>query len=168
MEFTTDLSALDWLPGVLIDKPRPSPLLLRHLLPDGFSGYYSLLPVVGIIPDFPFDLVKPEKTSIQQLNQNATIWTQYGVHTPGRKPVYQPTTFQALAARFRLPYTYRLFHDLPWRKAGFNTLSEQTQGQLASLLDELAPAVKLNLYVEDAVRWGPQVHEVLPTGEEVV
>lgn len=147
MNYTTDLSAVRWLNPAYYAGPAAEPLKVKHLLPPHYEQYLALLPAVGLIADFPFEQVRPDDASIAQLNRNVAIWTQHGVYTSNRSPDYQPTTFQQLAARFELPCDLSLTKRLPWAKRGFAVLDDPTAARLLQLLNGLAAATKLNLYV---------------------
>ncbi|GAB2939994.1 hypothetical protein GCM10027048_00270 [Hymenobacter coalescens] len=168
MEYTADLSTVRWLNPAYYFGPADEPLKVKHLIPVAYEQYLTLLPVVGIIADFPFGEVQPDSTAIDQINRNVAIWTQHGVYISDRTPHYQSTTFRQLAARFELPYDMSLVNRLPWGRRGFAILEEPSAARLRTLLNGLAAATKLNLYVEDYWRWGPQMHHVLPTDDEVL
>ncbi|WP_400190623.1 hypothetical protein [Hymenobacter sp. B81] len=168
MEYTTDLEPVQWLKQNPAARAATEPLLVKHLLPERYPYIRALLPAVGIIEGFPFDQVKPDSSRIEQINRNVAIWTQHDVYRAGRTPVYQPTSFRQLAARFALPYNLDLLGKLLWRTLGFATLAEPTAAVLLDLLLQLAPATTLNLYVEDSWRWGPEFTPILPTDEEVL
>lgn len=168
MDYTLDLSAVRWLRPAYYAGPAAEPLQVKHLLPPHYEQYLALLPAVGLLADFPFEQVRPDSTAIDQLNRNVAIWTHYGVYTLNRSPDYQPTTFRQLAARFGLPYALSLVGQLPWAKRGFAVLDEPTAARLLMLLNALAVTTRLNLYVEDYWRWGPQMHQVLPSDDDVL
>lgn len=168
MEFTTDLSALGWLKPVFYSRAAWEALRVKHMLPESYEQYFELLPAVGILEDFPFEQVQPHSAAIDQINRNVAIWTRYGVYLAGRQPAYQPTTFRQLATQFGLSFDENLVRQLPWGKRGFATLNELTANRLRHLLQQLAPAVRLTLYIEDYWRYGPMTGQLLPTDDEVL
>ena len=166
MNYSTDLSIITWLE---IDEERiyNSPQRrVADVLPDIFSAYTALLPAVGIIEGFPFEQINICKSTIAQINTNASIWKQYGVFSAHQTPDYKLTKFSDLAVQFGVTYDANVIKRLEWGTQGFAVKWEQTASNLLLLLRELAQCATLNLYVVDYYRY--EAIEVLPSSDQVV
>ncbi|RPD44571.1 hypothetical protein DNI29_20785 [Hymenobacter sediminis] len=166
MDYSTDLSVVDWLQ---INEERIYGnrfLQVTDLLPNLFATYTALLPSVGIIEGFPFEQVNLKNPSIAQLNKNAAIWAEYGIYNAQYTPTYTPTCFSDLATQFNLPYNNTLLARLEWQKRGFAIQWEQTASNLMNLLKAVAPDSQLLLYVVDYYRWA--AIDELPSADQVV
>jgi|GEM_PF-6813646 len=169
MNFTTDRAALRWATGNATSPEDKQPLKIKRLFPEEYKAYFALLPVVGIIDDFPFSEVQPNALSIEQTNRNAKIWTRYNIYSAHASPAYRGTNFRELAALFDLPSDYQLaaLKKLPWNKKGFDALEDETYSTIGALLKSIAHSAVLNLYIEDAAHYC-EVYNLLPTPEEVI
>ncbi|WP_324678610.1 hypothetical protein [Hymenobacter sp. GOD-10R] len=167
MDYTTDLSALEWLRGSVSDRSDTESLKVKHLLPNTYSAYIALLPSVGIIDGFPFNKVDPNAISIGQINANVRVWNEYGIYSSNSTPNYSKTSFSDLAKLFELPYSMSMQKTLPWGKRGFSILEQDTLYNLRGILNQVFPNNKVNLYLEDYWRWY-EVYNLLPHSEEVI
>ncbi|NVO33038.1 hypothetical protein HW554_17660 [Hymenobacter sp. P5342] len=167
MNYSADLSAINWLK--IGEQPVTKGQIFRvaNALPNVFEAYTALLPAVGHIEGFPFDQVNLKNGSIAQLNENAAIWSKYGIHDAHRTPSYDPTSFRELANQFNLPYDVTLLNKLGWGKRGFAVDWIRTANSFRSLANVLAAASPLSLYIEDYWRWGEGLN-ILPSADDVL
>jgi hypothetical protein len=150
------MSKFDWIKKFFeLNRSEDYWNKLSDIIPNNFDNYFLIHWNIGIVDDFPFNEFPENNFTIEDTNKRIRILRQHNLFlNPNEDNLFRKTTGKEIANLFNVNYNWNVLDNIKDTPA-IKILDEQSIDNLKSLVSNLTLDSRLNLYIEDFLRYPP-------------